>query len=98
MSRGRWSGSLSRRERAKHAPAIRAGIAVCCRCGLPILPGTPWQADHYPVPLEFGGTQTQPAHTRCNTSAGGKRGAQLTNAKRAAKTTASKRARNIRGL
>lgn len=95
MSRGRWSGHLSRRERARHAPAVAAGAAVCCRCGRPILPGTPWQADHWPVPLEHGGTQTQPAHARCNMAAGGRRGAQLTNARR---NPPPGRGKNIRGV
>lgn len=95
---GRWSGALSRRERARHAPAVAAGMAVCCRCGRTIRPGTPWQADHWPVPLEFGGTTTQPAHARCNTSAGGKRGAQITNARRRARATHNNRTRNIRGV
>lgn len=90
-----WSGSMSRRERARHAPAVAAGAAVCCRCGRPILPGTSWQADHWPVAREHGGTQTQPAHSRCNLSAGGRRGAEITNARRGRRPD---RSRNIRGI
>lgn len=97
MARGQWSGHLSRKERAKHAPSVKAGAAVCCRCGRPILPGQAWQADHWPIPLEFGGTETHPAHAHCNTSAGGKRGAAITNAKRRARNHPSY-SRNIRGV
>lgn len=90
-----WTGAQSRRARAKHAPAVRAGTAVCCRCHRPILPGQAWHADHYPIPLEHGGTVTHPAHARCNTSAGGKRGAQITNGR---KLIARNRGKNIRGI
>lgn len=77
-----WSGAQSRRARAQHAAAVRSGAAVCCRCGRLIQPGQAWHADHWPIPIEHGGTETHPAHARCNTSAGGKRGAQITNARR----------------
>lgn len=89
-----WTGAQSRKARAKHAPAVRAGAAICCRCGRPILPGQAWHADHYPIALEHGGTETQPAHAHCNTRAGGLRGAQLTNAKR----INANRGKNIRGI
>ena len=91
---GSWSGAQSRKARAKLAPAVRAGRAVCCRCGLPILPGQRWHADHYPVPRELGGTELAHAHEHCNTSAGGKRGAQLTNSRR----ITTNYTRNIRGI
>lgn len=87
MSAQRWSGSASRSARALWQARIdAAGGWVCCRCGRLVLPGVPsgkyWQPDHWPVPRELGGTETVPAHTRCNLSAGGKRGAAITNARR----------------
>ncbi len=107
MSRTSWSGNTSRRERARWAPIVNAGGAVCCRCGRLIVPnpqlrGDGWQPDHWPIPRELGGTETLPAHSRCNESAGGKRGAQLTNAKRRAERRRAAPPylpnRNIRGV
>lgn len=80
--------------------------APCCRCGRlvvprPGLPNDGWEPDHWPVPREQGGTQVWPAHSRCNRSAGGKRGAQITNARRTNSATTTNRrdhARGIRGV
>ena len=81
----RWGGSASRGARAVCRPLVDAG-APCLRCGKPILPGEPWHADHI-IDRALGGLDTPdnlwPSHERCNTSAGGKRGAQITNAWRA---------------
>lgn len=103
----RWGGSASRRERAKWAPVVAAGSVLCIRCGRPIrpnpnLPAQGWHPDHWPIRYEDGGRETHPAHARCNTQDGGRRGAQITNAKRRARTTVvgrlGVRSRNIRGV
>lgn len=98
MSATKWGGRTAtnkRRDWAKRLPVL------CCRCGRPVLATQAWQVDHYPIPREHGGTETWPAHAKCNLSAGGKRGAQLTNARRArpdVKTTQRERSRGIRGV
>lgn len=103
MSRTRWGGSESRRARAQWEATVRAGGVICCRCKRPIiddprLPGGGWQPDHWPIRREAGGTQTHPAHTRCNLSDGGRRGAAITNARRHQPRRDRDRARNIRGI
>ena len=35
-----------RRRRRGVAPVVDAGLALCCRCGLPIEPGQAWDLDH----------------------------------------------------
>ena len=55
----------------------------CCRCHRPVTPDQAWHVDHWPIPREFGGRDTWPAHAWCNMSAGGKRGAEIVNARRA---------------
>ncbi len=103
MSQTRWGGSQSRQARAALAPRLPL---PCCRCGRPVIPDPSkkadgWHPDHYPIPREFGGTETWPAHDRCNLSDGGRRGAQITNARRAAArpiTPTSEAVRNIRGI
>ena len=98
-----WGGHDSRKARAACAQLVAAG-APCCRCRRPILPGQAWHADHWPIPREQGGTQVAPAHARCNTSAGGERGAQVTNSRRRAgqqppaMSGPSERDRGIRGV
>lgn len=102
----KWAGRDVTRARADWRPRLPV---PCCRCGKsvtpdPRLPHEGWQVDHYPVPRELGGTQTWPSHSTCNLSAGGKRGAHITNTRRAATTTttpgrmAPERDRGIRGL
>lgn len=77
----------------------------CCRCGKPVVPNPQlphdgWQVDHWPVPREQGGTETWPAHSLCNLSAGGKRGAAITNSRKPAviKRLNGKKDRGIRGI
>lgn len=80
--RSGWGGSKSTKARAR----IRAILpAPCWRCGGIITreePETSWQAGH-PIDRMDGGSDqdTQPEHTTCNLSAGGKRGAAITNAR-----------------
>ena len=60
--------------RARVGRAVGAGGVACCRCGEPIVPGSPWHLDH----LE--GTVDQyrgAAHAFCNTSAAGKIGGRV---------------------
>lgn len=62
----RW-GAVHRRERARWAVVVEAGGAVCRRCGLEIVPGTPWDLGHsdYVESARWG-----PEHRRCNRRAG----------------------------
>lgn len=78
----KWSGTPVTKARAEWKIQIEAGGIVCCRCSKPVLPGDKWQVDHYPISREDGGTQTWPAHAYCNMSAGGKRGAAITNGRK----------------
>lgn len=76
------------------ATALRAARAhwagllpvACPRCGRPIIPETPWDVGHI-IPAEAGGTtaleNTRPEHRHCNRAAGGRRGAAITNHRRA---------------
>lgn len=102
--RTKWNGSDVRRERAQWRKRLPL---PCCRCGWLIVEDPSqksggWQVDHYPISRELGGTQTWPAHSRCNMSAGGKRGAEITNAKRSGRVvkrpTMYKTGKNIRGI
>ncbi|MBK8445414.1 MAG: HNH endonuclease [Micropruina sp.] len=102
----RWAGSRVTKAREFWKPRVAAGLA-CSRCKKPILPGQSWQVDHL-IPREFGGMElglgnTWPAHSRCNTSAGGKRGAAITNSRAKTKNnssavTKSELDRGIRGV
>lgn len=79
-----WSGRQVTNARAYWRPRLPV---PCCRCQKPVipdprLPHDGWQVDHWPVPREMGGTETWPAHSKCNMSAGGKRGAAIINARR----------------
>jgi len=106
MTTKKWGGREAMTARARWLPRILAGEVRCCRCGRlvthdPGARGGGWDVDHYPIPRELGGTETWPAHAnRCNRSAGGKRGAQITNARRgrAPKAGTPERDRGIRGL
>ena len=106
MTTKRWGGREAMNARAAWLPRVLAGGIACCRCGRPIvhrpeIKGGGWDVDHYPIPRELGGTQTWPAHANaCNRAAGGRRGAQITNARRT-KTVQrldSERSRGIRGI
>lgn len=101
--RNKWGGSESRKARAMWEPRLPV---PCCRCGKPVVPDPTkkaggWHPDHYPIPREFGGTETWPSHDHCNLSDGGKRGAAIVNARRAASRPikrADERLNNIRGV
>jgi hypothetical protein len=96
---------MSRHHRAqkwtKHSPKLRKLIAPqlplpCVECGRPVMPDMKWDVSHRQS-AEHGGVPTLgnvgPGHERCNRSKGGKRGAQITNGLRRAKTD---RAQGIR--
>ena len=102
MTKNRWAGRPVTQARASW---LRRLPVQCCRCGKPVVhdPGKKqggWQVDHWPVPRELGGTATWPAHTFCNLSAGGKRGAAITNSRRAVviQRMESEQSRGIRGI
>ena len=94
-----WGGREVTKARAHWASRLPV---PCCRCHRPVLSTDSWQVDHWPIPREFGGTETWPAHSLCNLSSGGKRGAEITNARRAVVATPTQRMtperdRRIRG-
>lgn len=86
---------MSRHHRP-HATQLRAARAhfapllplPCARCRRLVWDSDAWDVGHR-IPAEAGGdasiANTWPEHRRCNRSAGGRRGAQLTNARRAAR-------------
>lgn len=102
MGKG-WHGHASRSARAQIRPRLPL---PCCRCGRLVIPDPSkphegWQPDHWPIPRELGGTEMWPAHSHCNMSAGGKRGAQITNEKKARRINQPRpheHSRKIRGV
>lgn len=91
----RWGGRTSERARA-HCRTLLP--APCQRgCGRIITPDDPedtWHAGHIIDRADGSGddpTDTAPECARCNTSAGGKRGAAIVNARRAAEDAARER-------
>lgn len=88
----RWGGRKSTNARAK----VRAMLpAPCHRCGGIITradPESSWHADHTTERMYGGGdTDLAPAHAGCNTSAGGKIGARITNSRRVTAETVRER-------
>jgi hypothetical protein len=68
----RGYGAQHKAERARWAPLVEAGQAVCVRCGLPIQPGSQWHLDHTEDRTGYLGV----SHARCNRKAGAKLGAR----------------------
>lgn len=71
-------------------PLIKATLpAPCVDCQRPVYPADNWHVGHI-LAAAHGGTNDAwnlgPTHARCNTRAGGKIGASISNAKRKKKT------------
>lgn len=80
-----YNGTQQRSARARLQPLVESGGAVCPRCGQPILPGEAWDAGHRVDLVDDLRSRAEHAeHRRCNRSAGGRRGAAITNARRRA--------------
>jgi hypothetical protein len=74
----RGYGTHHRALREGLKPIVAAGLAVCARCGRPIMPGTPWDLGH----VDGDKSRYQgPEHRSCNRQAGGTQGAEITNAR-----------------
>jgi len=81
----RGYGSDHQTQRERWRPTVEAGRADCHAviCLAPqrrITPGEDWDLGHTPDRTAW----TGPEHQRCNRSEGGRRGADVTNAKRTA--------------
>jgi hypothetical protein len=74
----RGYGPEHRRIRREVARVVDAGLARCCRCGEPIIPGSKWDLDH----TEDRGGYLGPAHRRCNRRAGAIKGNMARGARR----------------
>jgi hypothetical protein len=59
---GRGYGARHQAERKRWAPVVKAGRAVCTRCGLSIDPAEPFDLDHADDRSGYLGV----AHRRCN--------------------------------
>lgn len=59
-------------------PKVDAGTVACARCRQRIAPGSPWQLGHTDDRSGYQG----PEHRYCNESAGGRKGAEVVNARR----------------
>ena len=78
--------------RNRMRPLIAARLPLSCvDCGRAVHPGQAWQVGHilsaakHPA-YAFMESNLGPSHKRCNLSAGGKDGAQITNKRRARRT------------
>ncbi|PXY33702.1 hypothetical protein BAY59_10800 [Prauserella coralliicola] len=66
----RGYGSEHQAERARLAPDVEAGLAVCWRCGQSIEPHEPWDLGHDDHDR---GAYRGPEHARCNRATRGRR-------------------------
>ena len=82
----RGYGTQHQKLRKRVALTVKAGTAVCWRCGLPIHPWQAWDLGHSDDRTRWVG----PEHSFCNRSAAGRKPAatQITPANNAAKTWA----------
>ena len=83
MSRHTLTGRQAQQLRARLAPLVASGRAVCSRCGLPIVPGQAWDVGHT-TSLALGGDpdDVAPEHARCNRRDGQAIGEQLRRGRR----------------
>lgn len=80
----RGYGSAHQRQRDAWTPKVKTGqvqchAVICLEPTRRIAPGTDWDLGHTPDRTAW----TGPEHQRCNRSEGGRRGADVTNGKRA---------------
>ena len=75
----RGYGARHQQERRKWARLVKTGDALCVFCEAPIAADEPWDLDHTEDRTGWRG----PAHRSCNRSAGGTRGAQVVNERKA---------------
>jgi hypothetical protein len=66
-------GGQHQRLRKQWALLVAAGGVRCWRCGLPILPGMPWDLGHAASKAVYAG----PEHQHCNRSAGARKAQAL---------------------
>lgn len=80
--RQRWAGNLSKQARAIVGAMLPA---PCWRCGTMLTKDSKWTAGHLTDRVDGGGNEPgnlAPECSRCNYSAGGKRGAAITNSRK----------------
>ena len=99
-----WSGRKVTTARAHWRGRLQAGPLPCYRCGKPVTVHDRWTVEHL-LERAYGGSETDVsnqwvAHLHCNSSAGGRIGAAITNGRRSATVERmdSERSRGIRGL
>jgi hypothetical protein len=66
----RGYGWAHQKERLRVEPLVDSGRATCSRCAEPIIPGQPWDLDHFDDRSGYRG----PAHRSCNRAAGAAKG------------------------
>jgi DNA-directed RNA polymerase subunit RPC12/RpoP len=74
----RGYGHTHQLKRAEYQKVVDAGAGECWRCGKPVNPGDVWHLGHDDIDRnKYRGIECP----QCNTKAGGKNGAAVTNAK-----------------
>ena len=93
MSSKKYQGKVAADLRAYWTRQIEAaGVWPCWRCGRWLTLDSPWHVGHVVDRMDGGPdipANTRPECAKCNTRAGGKRGAAITNARRRKPSTSS---------